>query len=176
MKSYGVALFGEAGLPKATMEKIAMAATKSPDRLTELVKALSHEKYRICQQAAWCLSLIAEKRPALIYPYFARFMTILETHEKQSPGTLRNTLRILKLLEIPGAYEEKIVYHCFELVEDLHQPIAIRAFSLDLLGRISLHITDIQGELRDLIDYHYDNSASGFKSSARHVLKLIDTK
>lgn len=161
-------------LSKVQALEVARYASGSKARFEKLWQCMiaGGKGYRLCQRAAWCLSISVKQQPDLIYPLLPELVDQLG-REDASQALIRNCLRILRDLDIPSALQEKVVYYCFEFAHNPVQPIAIRSFALHILGHIALVLPDIRGEILELIAYHYDNGSSGFKASARNVRKLL---
>jgi|GEM_PF-2138523 len=166
------ALMAPLHLRKAQAEQIAAVAARSPTFFKQLLGFMFSDNITCSKRAAWCFSLAALLRPEWTLQCQKELVTLLEK-ENLPDGTLRNTLRILRDGQIQPAFFDRLAYHCFNLVEDPNQAIAIRAFAMRILGDIGTTVPDIRGEVRAIIEYYFtDQAPPGLVSSAKAVLNL----
>jgi len=85
----------------------------------------------------------------------------------------RNTLRFLQSVDIPSKYEGMIMNTCFDYIENPKEAVAIKAFSLTILGRLAKKYPEIIPEIKLLIEDQAPIQTAGFKSRAKKVLKEI---
>jgi hypothetical protein len=64
---------------KSNKEKIALEVMKSPDCIPQLFDGLNHKKGSVKLGCEKVLRLISEKHPELIYPYFDKFVQMLDS-------------------------------------------------------------------------------------------------
>jgi len=164
-------LITPAHLQKAEVEQIARRAAKSTASFKQLLDLMHSEQVALANRAAWCFSLAAKLRPEWTRACQSAILEILDKPDL-SDGLLRNTLRILRDTELAASSFDRLAYHCFNFVEDPKQAIAIRAFSMHILGEIGCHIAEIRPEVKAIIEYHFANGAAGLRSSGRAVLRL----
>ena len=155
---------------KAQCKKIVDFIGDDKKRFAVLMKEFLGNEYRVTQRAAWPLSNIAIKYPALIQPYFPSLIKMLE-----KPGVhnavLRNITRILQAIEIPKRFHGRIMTTSFQFISDINTPVAVKAFALTILDRLSGHYPEIRQELKLIIEERWPHESAAFKSRARHILK-----
>jgi hypothetical protein len=72
----------------------------------------------------------------LVKPYLKKLLDQLD--RKDVHDSIRwNVIRAFQFVEIPKNLRGKIFSHCFDLIEDMSEPIAIRAFALTVATRIA---------------------------------------
>lgn len=157
---------------KKQCDRIVRYIGDDSSRFAELMRLFLHGEYRINQRAAWPMSYCVRNYPALIRPYFK---TLLQNLRKKGlhPAVVRNTLRILQDIDIPKAHHGKLMNMCFDLLQEPQTPVAIKAFSLTVLGNLSAEYPDIRPELKLIIEEQWEQASAGFRSRARRVLKMI---
>ncbi|GAA0561246.1 hypothetical protein [Chitinophaga japonensis] len=66
------------------------------------------------------------------------------------------------------------MHHCFELLADPQETVAVRACSMTVLANLAKDYPDIRNEIRLLVEDQLQHSPSpGFISRARKVLKAL---
>jgi hypothetical protein len=142
-------------------------------RMSELMVCFFDAEWRICQRAAWAVGMIGEKQPSLIEPFLEQMLLNLKT--PQHDAILRNTMRAIHALpSIPENVVGLTVDAAFRFLEDPSVPIAIRMFSMRILGNICKKEPDLKSELRVLLeDILEHEKAPGVVGAARDVLKKI---
>lgn len=142
-----------------------------PKRFSELMKLFFKGEYRVTQRAAWPMSYCVKDHPALIKPYFKKLLDNLE-----KPGLhnaiARNTIRLLQDVEIPEQFHGQVMNICFNYIQDIETPVAIKAFSLTTLEKLSKKYPDILPELKLIIEERWDYESMAFKTRARRILNL----
>lgn len=143
-------------------------------RMEALMFFFFHEEWRYNQWSAWPIGYIGVKYPWMMTPYHDRLLDSLKnpTHD----AVARNILRIYGEIEIPEDIEGDIYETCFNYLLDLKQSIAIRVFSMTVLGRISHKYPELQDELISVIEEFMPHGSAGFKARGRRILKQLKAK
>jgi hypothetical protein len=141
----------------------------SQTRFDELVYLFLNDEYRVVQRAAWPFSLIAEAQPGLIKKHLKKIIDNLG-----KPGlhnaVKRNTVRLLQTVPIPKSLQGKVMDICFRFIEDPKEAVAVKAFSLTVLGNLAQQYPAILPELKTIIELQWPHQTAAFKSRARQVL------
>lgn len=168
------ALLQEKVQSKEQALKIALYCSGAPDRLEELMECFFSADHRLAQRAAWSVSLIATKHYSLLQPYLetlAAQLTRTDVHD----AIIRNSLRILQQLEIPAHLHGEAMHACFSLIESNEAAVAIKAFALTVLHKLSNHYPEILPELRLLIEERWPHESAAFRNRAKHILGASKT-
>lgn len=130
-------------------------------------------EYRVTQRSAWIVSGCAEKSPALIRPYLGKMIKRM-----QEPGVhnavRRNVIRILQFIEIPDKLLGEVATVCFRYLGSPNEPIAVKVFSMTVLGNIAQKEPDLKNELGLVIGQQLSTGSMGFCSRAKKVMKVIE--
>lgn len=170
--NFSKAILGPVHLQKEAAEEIATSAAQSRKAFGQLLALMSSENVLCCKRAAWCFSLAAKLRPSWTINCQKELVALLD-RENPPDGLLRNTLRILRDSRIQRTFYDRLAFHCFNLVEDPKQAIAIRAFAMHILGQIGLALPDIRSEVKAIIDYYFtDQTPAGLVSASKAVITL----
>ena len=142
-------------------------------RFAVLVELFFGDEYRITQRAAWPLSYCVRAHPELIDPYFKRLLDNLERPGNPVAVT-RNTVRLLQDVSIPRKFHGRVMKICFDFIQAVETPVAVKAFSLTILSHLAADYPDICGELKLIIEEQWEHSTAAFRSRAKKVLKQIE--
>ncbi len=151
---------------------IAKTACTSPETFAALMDCFLSPEYRLAQRAAWCVSHAARHQPALIMPYI-KVLTEQLLRNDVHPAVVRNSVRILKSITLPEENQGEAMNACFILAEKPETPIAIKAFALSMLYKLSLVYADISSELEVLAEAHLDSESPAVKSVARKIITSL---
>jgi hypothetical protein len=141
-------------------------------RFSELISLLLAGPYRITQRAAWPLSEIAINHPDLVYPHMnslLKFAGKSDVHD----AVKRNVVRLLQFIDIPRKFHGKVADLCFNFLSDKKQPVAVRVFSMTVLGNLAKNLPELGKEIAIIVNEQLPYSSAGFISRARRVLKAI---
>ncbi|WP_153800491.1 hypothetical protein [Foetidibacter luteolus] len=161
---------------KRQTKELAMAvatfAISEADNFRELMDCFLSNDYRLAQRAAWCVSRAVRDQPSMITPHLN---TLVKQLDKTGvhPAVIRNTVRILKAIEIPEAFHGQVMNACFRLIESPSTPAAIKAFSLTILFNLAKIYTEIKEELKLIINSVYETETPAFKARARKILPYL---
>ncbi len=157
---------------RAQSDKIIKWIGDDKKRFTELVHLFLTDEYRVVQRAAWPLSDIGIKYPALVKPYLGKFVKLL-SDKANHPAVSRNILRTLQFIEVPPKYHGEVVNVCFEFLLKSEYPIAFKAFAMTVLANITKKEPELKRELKIVIEEMMKEGSPGIKARGRMVLKEL---
>lgn len=158
--------------PKQQALHIAEFAAISDENFKELMGCFLGENVILTQRAAWSITLAASKNKAVIRPYIGSLVAQL-TRTEVHDAVIRNSMRILEELIIPEEFHGEVLNTCFEFIQKRNTPIAIKAFSLNVLFNLSNSYPEIKNELKIIILRNMDYESAAFKSRAKKILANI---
>ena len=142
---------------------------KSQKRFDDLFSLFLSNEYRLVQRAAWPVSYCVEAHPILIHKHYGNLIKRL-----QEPGihdaVKRNSTRLLQHVSIPEEWQGEIMNICFEYVASPAEAIAVKAFSLTVLGNLAKVYPEIIPELKLVIEEQFEGQSPAFKSRAKKIL------
>jgi hypothetical protein len=151
---------------------IANYACQSKTNFKELMNCFLDDEYRLAQRAAWGVCFAAKKKPEMIYPHIKELVSVL--HKKNvHDAVIRNAVRVLQDIEIPKKYQGEVMDACFQFLEKPMTPVAIKAFSLTTLFKLSETYPEIKPELKLIINDRLDYETAAFKSRAKKILPKL---
>lgn len=153
--------------------RIAQYVGNDEQRFAELMGLFFNNEYRVCQRAAWSVSLIAEKHPALIAPYLKPML--LNLKNPVHDAVKRNTVRILKDIDpLPESLMGIAATICFNFMATPSVAVAIKVFSMQILYKICLKEPDLKNELQLFIEDLTPHESVAFGAAGKHILKKLD--
>jgi hypothetical protein len=153
-------------------KKIAQWVGNDQRKFDELFNLFLNDEYRVTQRAAWPLGKCVELYPGFMKKNFGKLINNL-----RRPGLhdaiKRNTIRLLQYVEIPTKYQGQVMDICFGYVESPKEAVAIKAFSLTVLGKLAKDYPEILPEIKLLIEEQLPRQTAAFKSRAKQLLKSL---
>lgn len=153
-------------------DRIVKYIGKDEKRFAELMKLFFDNEYRVAQRAAWPMSYCVKKYPELIKPYLKPLISGL-SKKGLHDAILRNSTRILQNIDVPEKYHGKLMDSCFNFITSPDTAVAIKAFSLTILERLSKRYPEINPEIKLIIEERWEHETAAFRSRAKKILKHL---
>jgi hypothetical protein len=154
---------------KQQTTKIVNWVGSNQQRFDELFSLFLNDEYRVVQRAAWPLSNAAIAHPLLIKKHFGKLLRNLQKPNLHD-AVKRNTVRLLQDVEIPVKYHGTVMNLCFDYIISPTEKVAVKAFSLTILQKLSNQYPDIKQELVTVIENRWPYETAAFKSRAKKIL------
>ena len=158
---------------KAQCTKIVKWVGSSQQRFDELFSLFLNDEYRVVQRAAWPVSYCVDTHPQLISKHWKELMDNLKKPNLHN-AVKRNSIRLMQHIELPEKYHGEIMDTCFMYLESPAEPLAVKVFSMAVLGNLAKKYPEIKAELKLLIEDQLPLQTVGFKSRGRKILKMLD--
>jgi hypothetical protein len=139
-------------------------------RFDELFNLFLNDEYRVVQRAAWPVSYCVQAHPEFIKKHWNSFVENLQKPNLHN-AVKRNSIRLLQDIAIPKKYQGQIMDICFKYVESPTEAVAVKAFSLTVLGNLAKQYPEIIPEIKLLIEEQMPHQTAAFKSRAKAFLK-----
>ena len=155
-------------------EWIAISAIENPAIFIKLYEYSHSPDKRLAFRASWTLSKVCDKFPELIYPYLSKIVESLNKIDNES--TLRSFLRIISLSDlgkINSRQHGMLADYCFSSLKSGFSAIAVKAYSMDILYRISLIYPELANELSASIRILMDDGSAGITARGSMILKKL---
>lgn len=145
---------------------------KNQQRFEQLFTIFLKDEPMVVQRAAWPLMYACAANPPFIYKHFKKLLDNLDK-EGIHDAVTRNTIRILEDLEIPEAYEGRVMDICFKYITNPKEKAAVKASSLTVLHTLTIKYPEIKSELKTVIESQWDHEGAAFRSRAKKILKTL---
>lgn len=136
-------------------------------RFDELIQLFLFDDYRVSQRASWAVLHCIQKNPAFAKKYLPLMLDNLKNPVHDA--VVRNTVRILDLTDIPENLHAQVMDICFELVNKNQSPIAVKAFSIGVLTKLSKQYPELKNELKAIVDNQLPFASPAIKSRAKRI-------
>ncbi len=157
-------------------EWTATSLIENPVLLDKFVEFSFSDDQKLAFHASWILTKASDKSPEILYPYLPRIIDSLQSIKNES--TLRSFLRILAFSD-PAGFSTKhqglLADICFKLMNSAFSAIAIKAYSMEILYRLTIIYPELATELALSLGSLMDMDSAGIKARARMILKKLNT-
>jgi hypothetical protein len=153
--------------------KIAGWIGKDKSRFKQLVDLFLHDEYRVVQRSTYPLSMVADRYPVLAEenaPLLVKRLYDKDTHV----AVRRNVVRILQFIKIPKKLHAEVMNFCMQYLADPNETVAVRCFSMTVLGRLAEQYPEIKNEVEIAIQKAMKTPTAGMKVRAKRVLKQLE--
>jgi hypothetical protein len=157
---------------KSQCEKIVHWVGDSQIKFDELFRLFLKGDKIESQRAAWPVSYCVIAHPAFISKHFAALLNNLKKSNLHN-AVKRNSVRLLQHVQIPEIYRGEVMNICFNYLASPLEPVAVKAFSLTVLGNLAKYYPEIVPEIKLLIESQLSGQTAGFKSSAKKFLQRL---
>lgn len=140
-----------------------------PEKFKQLIDIFFNSEYRMVQRAAWPVNFCAQNRPELVLPYLNKCLDLLADRQAHS-AVRRNVVRLLQYVEIPEELLGKVYSLCIDLIDDMNEPVAVRAFAITVATRIAKTEPALIAELQMVVNKHIPHTTIAFRKRAREIL------
>lgn len=155
---------------KQQCDKIVKWIGNNEERFNELFHLFLNSEYRVTQRAAWPLSNSAIAHPKFMKGNFEKLLSNLQK-DNLHDSIKRNTVRLLDAIDIPVKYEGRIMEICFTYLESPDEAVAVKAFSISILGKLAKKYPEIIPEIKLMIEEQIPHQSAAFKSKSKAFMK-----
>jgi hypothetical protein len=154
-----------------TVKKIVKMAEEDPEVIGNLVKLTFLNKGSVSLRAVWTLTHCHESMPESLKPYIVQL--IEATPDFAHAGMRRSALKILSAETIPEDYQVFMFDYCLQWLISKKEPIAVKAYAMDILTNISMQEPDLKNEVALAILDIMPHGSKGIQAKGRKVLKKL---
>lgn len=155
-------------------EWVATSAVENPEIFLKLLEYSYIGDKKLAFRASWTLTKVCDKYPELIYPYLAEIIEALPRIGYES--VQRSFLRILSFSDLgnlTGRDHGLLADHCFAALNSGLSAIAIKAYTMEILYKLSLIYPELTNELASSIRVLMEDGSAGIVAKGNAVLKRI---
>jgi len=155
-------------------EWIATSAIENPAIFIKLFQYSNSSDKKLAFRASWTLTKVCDRFPDLIYPYLNQIVESLNTIDNES--TLRSFLRILSLTDldkIDNRQHGLLADFCFGTLNSGFSAIAVKAYSMEILYKLSLIYPELTNELSTSIRILMEDGSAGITARGSMIMKKL---
>lgn len=157
---------------KANAQIIANYIGTNTDRVAVLISCFLSKEYRVSQRSSMVLSIIGDKNPELLTVHIGELISAL-TDKSEKVAVVRCIVRFFQFYDLPESYQGVVLEHCYFLLKNNEEPVAIRAFSIGVIYRISKEYEELKNELKLVLQDLYTGDSTGLENRKNNILKLL---
>lgn len=153
---------------------VAASAVENPAIFLKLLEYSYTSDKRLAFRASWTLTKVCDKYPEMLNPYLSEIVEALPRVTNES--VLRSFLRILSfssLENLPGRHHGLLADYSFASLNSGLSAIAIKAYSMEILYKLSLIYPELANELVSSILVVMEDGSGGIKAKGQIILKRI---
>ena len=157
---------------KANINYVVSYINNDEKKFHQLMELFFNGSYRVVQRSAWVMATCVHENPDLINPYLNQLIEGLPSDD-QHRAVKRNTLHVLENINIPEVYHGPIISMCFDFLTDSKEAVAVKAYAMSIIYKLTKQEPDLQKELRIIIEDQIHFSSPAFKSRGSKILKAF---
>lgn len=153
----------------------AASIIENPVLLKKFIEFSHSHDQKLAFHASWILTKACDKSPEIIYPYLPDIIESLAGLRNES--ALRSFLRILSFSDpgrLSARHQGLLADVCFKLLNSGFSAIAVKAYSMEILYRLTIIYPELATELALSIRSIMDIDSAGIVSKARTILKKLN--
>jgi 8-oxo-dGTP diphosphatase len=153
---------------------IATSAIENPAIFLKLLEYSYSSDKKLAFRASWTLTKVCDKFPEIINPYLSQIVDSLWKTNDES--TLRSFLRIISLSDLAAIkYDQHglLADFCYSKLNSGFSAIAIKAYSMEILYRLSLIYPELVTELSASIMILMEDGSAGINARGKMILKKL---
>ena len=155
-------------------EWVAESAIENPAIFMRLFEySLSSDK-KLAFRASWTLTKVSDKFPELIYPCLEQIVDSLGKIDNVS--TLRSFLRIISLTNLEKIKSRQhgiLADFCFTVLNSGFSAIAVKAYSMEILYKLSLIYPELANELSTSLHILMEDGSAGITARGHTIIKKL---
>lgn len=155
-------------------EWIADSALGNPVIFRKLIEYSYARDNKLSFRASWILSKVCDQEPEIIYPFLSEIVETLESVKNESAQ--RSMLRIISMSELKNLdekYHGILADYCFAALKSGFSAIAIKAYSMEILYKLSRIYPGLVHELSATINILQGEGSAGIIARGRMILKKL---
>lgn len=153
------------------VNRVVKLVTENPALVPELVELTLSSNVTKQLRASWILTNCYKALSNYFTPYIGKLIEALPGFIHT--GARRNILRIFREEPVPEEYQVFLFDHCLEWLISKKEPIAVKAFAMDVLTNIAMKEPDLKNEIIPVILDIMPNGSAGIYSRGKKVLKKL---
>jgi len=152
-------------------EEIVSIFGPDPGKFNDLFALSFSREMPICWRATWIMDHLSEVHPWLAEAHIERIWK--EIPRQHPDGVTRSALRLLARYEIPEDFQGVAADLCLSWLEQESVPVAIKAYSMEMLLKIATVYPEFTNEFITVIETQSPHNSAGFKARAHHITRAM---
>lgn len=155
-------------------EWVAESAIENPAIFTRLFEYSHSSDKKLAFRASWTLTKVCDRFPEMIYPCLEQIVDSLGNIDNES--TLRSFLRIISLTNLEKIKSRQhgiLADFCFTVLNSGFSAIAVKAYSMEILYKLSLIYPELANELSTSLHILMEDGSAGITARGHTIIKKL---
>lgn len=152
-------------------EEIGEIIGPDPEKYNLLSDLAFSREMPVCWRATWLMDYLAELHPWLATSHIEKIWA--EIPKQHPDGVTRSALRLLARYEIPDDHQGIAADLCLSWLEQESVPVAIKAYSMEMLLKIATVYPEFTNEFITVIEDQVPYNSAAFKARAQHIIRAM---
>lgn len=153
---------------------VAESACQNPAMVSRLVELSFSGDRKLAFHSSWVLTKISDMQPEAVFPYLREM--ILSLNKLENESAVRSFLRIISFSE-PDQIDEDLhgilTDYCFEALRSGTTAIAVKVYSMEILGKLALKYPELINELASVIAIVETDGSAGIAARGRILIRKL---
>ncbi len=153
---------------------VASSAIENPAVFRKLLEYSYSDDRKLAFRSSWTLTKVCDKFPEIIHPHLSDIVESLPRIDNES--VQRSFLRIISLSDLQrlnSRHHGILADLCFTLLRSGLSAIAVKAYSMETLFKLSLIYPELSNELASSLRLMIEDTSAGIKAKAKTILRKI---
>ena len=158
-------------------EWIASSAADNPQILLNLIEYSFSDDKKLAFRSSWTLTKVWDRFPDMIYPHLGKLSELLPKLTNESAQ--RSFLRIISLAnlnKIGVKHHGILADFCFTSLKSGFSAIAVKAYSMEILYRLTAIYPELKNELLTTINMLHGDETAGVIARGKQITKKLTRK
>lgn len=142
------------------------------EKFDALIAFIQCEDDRMNQTSSAPINYIGEKYPYLLSAHHESLTRLMGDFNRHQ-AVRRNITRMYQSVDIPEEFHGVAIQNGFEILLNMSEPIANKAFAMAVLERITRGVPELREELALVIQSLYEHGSIGEKNRSKSIMKLL---
>ena len=155
-------------------DRIASSVTDDPQIILNLIEYSFSDDKKLAFRSSWTLTKVCDIFPEMIHSHLNRLSESLPQITNES--VQRSFLRIISLSDLNkiGVKQHGIIADiCFQSLRSGFSAIAVRAYSMEILYRLTVTYPELKNELLATINMLQGESSAGIIARGKHIAQKL---
>jgi len=157
---------------KAQVLRISAWIGGSERRMADLMELFLNGPTDVSRRAAWVIGYTSECRPHLLRPWYKKMLWKVK-NSGVHPAVRRNVMKALSSADIPPPLLGTAAAIAFRELASPDSPVAVRVYSMILLGALAERKPALRHELQGTIEQVLMHPTPGLASRGRKILRRL---
>lgn len=157
---------------RANSYKVVAMVGEDYEKYQDLIGLIVENECPISEKAAWAMNHCFEDGTSFVDDYFEELTKVI-ADSNYSDSVKRNIVRVFQFVEIPEEFQSSVINSCFDLLANKNTAIAVKAFSMGVLEKMTQLYPELKNELIASIENILPNASSGIKNRGQKILKRL---